>query len=332
MRMRVKLGVIVTLGLALVCLGANAAPVGDVLARPASEVSGSDVRLGDIAAIRCTDKALAEILKGAYICAAPLPGKTTRLSRAQIAVALQRNGLKGSANLLAPAELTVTRASGRVTGQAIFEAARDFILAGSWQGDVVVEPVIIPRDQATPSGKLEMLVSSRAQKIKKGRNTLPVDVVIDGTRYCTVPVSVMIRLFAPVLVASQTLSNADEVNATNTRLERIEITNLPEDLVKEPISTRVMATYPIAEGAAIRTSWVSKPPVIRAGDNVVVAAVGRFVRVTDTGTAVNGGGAGDVIKVRLNGSSREVRGTAVEPGLVEIQIDGGSNNGSQAAQ
>jgi len=324
MTITVKLGLVLTLGLTLMRLGANAAPVGDVLARPASEVSGADVKLGDIASVRCADAALDKKLKNAYICAAPLPGNTTKLTRAQIVVALTRNGLKGSANLLAPDVITVTRLSNSATGQAIFEAARDFALAAPWPGEVVVEPVMKLRDQATPPGKIELLARSRAQKLSPGRNTLLVDVLVDGTKYTTIQVSVLVRLFAPVLIATKSISKSEEIEAGNTRLERIEITDLAEDLIREPISKSVTTTCPIAEGAAIRGCWVVEPPVIRSGDNVVVTVVGRLVRVADVGVAVSTGAAGQLIKVRLSGSAREVRGTVVAPGQVEIYIYGRS--------
>ena len=321
MRITPRLGLVIILGLTLMRLSANAAPVGDVLARPASEVSGADVKLGDIASVLCADAALGKKLKNAYICAAPLPGDTTKLTRAQIIVALNRNGLKGSAKLLAPDVITVKRLSNSAAGQAIFEAARDFALAAPWPGEVVVEPVTKLRDQATPPGKVEFRARSRAQKLSPGRNTLFVDVLVDGTKYTTTQVSILVRVFAPVLIATRAILKSEEIGAGNTRIERIEITDLPEDLIREPISKSVTATYQIAEGAAICGSWVEEPPVIRSGDNVVVTVVGRFVRVADVGAAVSAGAEGQVIKVRLSGSAREVRGTVVGPGQVEIYID-----------
>ena len=67
-------------------------------------------------------------------------------------------------------------------------------------------------------------------------------------------------------------------------------------------------------------SWVSAPPAVRSGDQVLVVVSSGTVRLTDRGVAAQDGCIGDRIKVRLSGESREVRGTISGPGLVEIFI------------
>ena len=319
-------GLVLTLGLMAASLPALAAPRADVLVRPSSEVAGGEVMLGDLASVKCADDAVAERLRNVPICPSPLPGRMRQITREQIVIALRRQGISDdAASVICPRQASVTRASRTVSGQALFETAQEFVLAGnSWQGKVAVEPVRLPPNQTVPAGKLELRVRPDTRKPKKGRNNLPVEIVVDGQVYSTAHVSVEVRVVAPVLVATQSIARSSEITAANSILQERDITNLPDEVVMQAPTGSAIAAVPIAEGAAIRQSWVSEPLAIRSGDSVTVVVSSRCVRVSDKGTAAADGRPGDRIKVRLTGDVREIRGTVVRPGLVEIRISGRS--------
>jgi flagellar basal body P-ring formation protein FlgA len=298
------------------------APQATVMVRPASDVAAEDVTLQDIAAVQAEDEALADKLGATSICRSPLPGKSRRITREQIIIALRRQGLPdGSVNLLCPPEIGITRSGTIVTGQALFEATQQFATeAGNWPGSIVVESARLPADQTVPSGKLKIRVREGAIKLRKGRNSIPVEVVVDDKVYTTTHISVLIRVFAPVLVSTGSIARTTEIDSSNSEMQEREITNLPEDLVFELPSTGAIAAVPIAEGSVIRQNWTSEPVAIRSGEPVTIAVVGDSVRITDRGAAISDGRPGDRIKVRLLGDVREVHGTVVSPGLVEIQI------------
>jgi flagella basal body P-ring formation protein FlgA len=311
---------IVTVALIALSLSASAAPEAQVLVRPVCQVSGPDVKVGDVASVECSDAALAGELKSVPICSSPMAGKTRQVSRGQIVVALRRQGLADSADVLSPEQIAVTRVSTTVDGHALFEMAQKYALSsGNWPGTVVVEPARMPVSQVVPAGKLELRVSSRAQKIHKGRNTLPVEIVVDGSVCAITSVTALVRVFAPALVAKQSIKRNTEITSENTMLEDHEITNLPDDVLRSFVEGQ-MASVPIPEGSVIRQDWVSAPPAVRAGDSVTVIAVGGSVRVSDRGIAANDAAVGGRVKVRLGGEAREVHGKVVGPGTVEILI------------
>lgn len=301
---------------------ATATPQATVMVRPSSEVAAEDVTLQDIATVQAEDEALADKLGATSICRSPLPGKLRRVTREQIIIALRRQGLPhGSVNLLCPPEIGITRSGTVVSGQSLFEAAQQYALEGGfWPGSILVEPARLPSEQTVPSGKLEIRVREGAIKLRKGRNSIPVEVVVEDKVYSTMHVSVLVRVFAPVLVSTGSIERTTEIDNSNSEMQEREITNLPEDLVFELPSTGAIAAVPIAEGSVIRQNWTSEPVAIRSGDTVTVAVVGKTVRITDRGAAVSDGRPGDRIKVRMLGDVREVHGTVVSPGLVEIQI------------
>jgi flagella basal body P-ring formation protein FlgA len=323
---RVLIKLTLALSLMALCASASGSALADVMVRPTSEVAAVNVTLADIASVQCADEALAAKLRTIPICPSALPGKTRVLAREQIIIALRRQGVSDdSVNLLCPGQVAVTRSSSVASGQALFEAAREFALRDSgWPGTVTVEPVRIPPDQVVPLGKLELRVRPGAQNLRKGRNSLPVESVVDGQVYTTTHVSILVRVFAPVLVAAQTIPRSTQITAANSALRDREITTLGNDIVLESPTAGMVAAVPIPEGAVVRKAWISAPPAVRSGDAVTVVVDGSCVRVTDKGIAAADGRPGDRIKVRLTGDVREVRGTVVGPGLVQILIDRGN--------
>lgn len=302
-----------------VMAGATAA---DILAQPSPEVAEAEIMLSDIAKVQSSDAALAKKLASTLICPSPLPGKNRVITRDQIIIAMRRNGIDDrSINLVCPVQLSVKRTASLVTGKALFDTVQEYLAADSSRvGTITVEPVRLPVDISAPTGSLKIRVKDTYQKTPKGRASLPVEIVVDGRVYTTVNVSVTVRVFAQVMVAAKPISRAEAITSENVTFENREITTLPGDLVTDQPQTSVTAALPIAQGSVIRSGWLAEPPVIKAGDAVTVVVSGETVRVADKGIAAMDGQKGDTIKVRLLGDVREIRGTVVEPGLVEIKL------------
>ena len=314
---------ILTVGVATVLC---AAPQADVMVRPSSEVDGQQVTIGDIAVVNCKDAKFAEKLCAVHVCPSPIAGHNRILTRDQVLIALRRGGiLDASVNLLSPAKAIVTRAATTVPGQAIFDAVRDYVMANkTWEGTAEVEAVRLPSDQILPSGTPELRVRDNGQKPRKGRCGIPVEIVVAGRVYSTVYVSVNVRVFALVIVATQAIPRGTEITAANTSTETREITFVSEDSLNRMPESGALAAQAIASGTVIRRKWITEPAAIHSGDKVVVVAKGENVSIADKGIAAADGKAGDIIKVRLNGESRVVRGRVAGPGLVEIQLNGRS--------
>lgn len=317
--MRTTLSALVLL---LISALAAAAPQATIMVRPDSEAAGGSVVLGDISTVQCADKALAQRLTSIEVCSSPLPGKTRRLTKEQILVALRRAGIgDGAVELLCPAEVTVMRKSSVISGQALFETAKQFVLAGnSLPGTVAVEPVRLQADQAAPAGKVELRVRPGAKEARRGQSSLPVEVIADGQLYRTINVSVLVRVLASALVSTQAISRLSEITDANVTLQERDITTLPSDILTEKPAAGWMASVPIPEGTVIRRSWVAAPLAVKSGDAVLVVVESGAVRVMEKGTAVQDGRPGDRIKVRLLGNIREIRGNVAEPGIVKISI------------
>jgi len=303
-------------------LATGTTPKVDVAVRPVIEVASAQVSLGDVATVRCSDAQKSARLKRSPLCTAPLAGKSVRISRDQIRISIRRQGLEDRAiNLICPADITVTRASTRVSGQALFEAARDYAASFcNWPGAVIIEPVRLAHDQVVPTGKLDIRVRSGMQKPRRGINNIPITLVVDGKTCRNVNVPIQIRVFAQALTSTQLIARGTALSAANVTLKQTEITNMPDDIILDSAEESTIAAIPIAAGVVIKHNWITQPSVVKSGDNVVVVVNGTAITIRDKGIASQDGRIGDRVKVKLAGDSRDVRGTVTGPGLVEIEI------------
>ncbi len=310
---------VLVLGLAV---AASAAAEVTVAVKPASEVAGASVTLGDIASIQGADVKQTECLRAIPVCSSPLPGKSRKLTDDQIITATKRAGiLADSAALLCPPEIVVVRASAVVGGADLVEAVRKHVLAAqTWTGTVSVETALPPADQVVPIGKLDLRIKAGTTAIRKGRNTASVEMVVEDKVYRTIQVSVTVKVVAPVAVALKAIARSEQIGGVNIALQDRDVTMLPDDVLTELPETGWTASLAIAEGSILRKSWVCAPSAVHSGDQVLIIVRSGAVRLTDKGVAAQDGSIGDKIKIRLAGEGREVRGTVSGPGLVEILI------------
>lgn len=298
--------------------------VSQLCVKPSSEVTGSTVTLGDIATVQTETKEMADRIKGVTVCSSPLPGKSRIVAKDQIITALKRRGIYDSVELLCPPLISVSRSCTTIQGDTIFETVRQFILnAQAWPGTVSVEPIRLPGAEIVPVGQLELRVKPGPKTISRGRNYVPLEILVDGHVYRVVSVPVLVRMIAKVPVSSRAIARNEILNPSNIVWEEREITLLPEDIVIGDLASTWMASVPIPQGAVLRRQWLSQPPVIRSGNEVEVVVTSGAVRVTDKGIAIQDGQIGDKIKVRLQRGPREIRATVKGPGITEITIAGG---------
>ncbi|MGC8862530.1 MAG: flagellar basal body P-ring formation chaperone FlgA, partial [Armatimonadota bacterium] len=220
-------------------------------------------------------------------------------------------------------QVTATRSATLVCGAQIFAAVREQIVSQArLSGRFEVEPLRLPRDQIVPAGRLEIRVGRPGATVRKGANTIPVSLFVDGRLYSTVNISVNVRVFAPVLVTTTAVPRGAELTDANTRLEDREVTLLGENLVSPPLEPGLTAALALQEGEILRTSHVRSRPAIRSGDSVTVLVTAGPVRLSERGAAAQDGRVGERIKVRLAGEVREVRGIVRTSGLVHIDLNG----------
>ncbi len=118
-----------------------------------------------------------------------------------------------------------------------------------------------------------------------------------GNLVKTIPINIHILIYENVLMATDTITYGKNIDASNTKLEKKEIsryfdkvvTNLPNDAV---------ASKNIVKGSMIQKSFIKNKAIIEKNQDVDIVFQGRGVQIIIRGRALNEGAIGDRIMVR----------------------------------
>lgn len=298
-----------------------------VTVRPECEISGTSILISDISAVRSSNSGIAAKIRSAEVGPSPSPGRSKTIRRDDIIIAMRRVGIEDrSVDLLCPERISIARSCKKVTGQAVFEAAKSYAAgANTWTGTIEITPVSIPNDVDAPVGKLELTAKPGLRSVRRGQNSVNVQIMIDGREYRVVTTTLMIKELAPILVATQAIQRSTPLTALNSAIQQRDITMMSDDAMVSELTPGVVASIPIAAGAVIRKSWVTQPAAVHSGDEVLITVVSGTIKVVDRGVATQDGCVGQAVRVRLGTSDREVRAAVTGPGAVKIDILGGSS-------
>jgi flagella basal body P-ring formation protein FlgA len=291
-----------------------------IVARPQAEVTADRIVLADVAVVKSQNPSLAQKLRRLELSPSPNPGKSWFINRFDIIVALRRAGIDDkTVDLLSPEKIEVQRRFTLVTGQMLLRAVQEFAMkSASWPGTMTVDSAHLPAELEVPCGKLELRAREGVQRLRRGQNCLPVDIIVDAQTYRTVNLSLIIKVVAPVLTARKSISRGDSIDASNTSIEIRDITDISDDVATEAFPAGWTAVMSLAEGTVIRQNFISEPAAVHAGDKVVVLVESGQVRITGKATATQDGHIGQTITVRFENPDREVRGKVAEAGVIRI--------------
>lgn len=172
-----------------------------------------------------------------------------------------------------------------------------------------------PRLQLAPCARAEPFVPRGARLW--GRSSIGVRCV-DGASW-SVLLPVTVKVFGTALVATGPLAPGGMPGPADFRLEEIDLTRHPGNLVSDPavLEGKVLARG-IAAGQALREDALKVPPVFAPGDPVRIIVQGEGFTIVGEGVAMGAAAEGQRLRVRTD-NGRIVVGL-VRDRTVEIRI------------
>ncbi|NBC49196.1 MAG: flagellar basal body P-ring formation protein FlgA [Gammaproteobacteria bacterium] len=192
---------------------------------------------------------------------------------------------------------TPARAGERADEPALQAVERFLYEQTQNQGAEVIIEVHPPSVELPPCPSPEPFLPRPSGSLS-GRVSVGVRCGGDGrqVRYLQAEIDVYGRY--PVL--KQPLSAGSQVIPDMLRSEHGNLSRLPRDAVREPESViGQVARRNLAAGVPLQHRQFETKPLVERGDQVVVEARGSNFRVTREGTALDPGGAGDLVRVRF---------------------------------
>lgn len=177
-----------------------------------------------------------------------------------------------------------------------------------------------------PTTPLKVQVGTRHLEVEKfsgggrtGRRSFRVGLFIDRQYIKTINVVGEVRAQATVTAPTRWIKPKEVMIAEDVTTMNVDVPSLTHDFILHPdevIGKEVLRPLPPRQ--PIRKVMLDDPPIIRKGDRVMIEARRGGLLVQAVGLANAAGKSGDTISVKNTSSGREVIGTILSAGLVEV--------------
>ena len=167
------------------------------------------------------------------------------------------------------------------------------------------------------SKRLQAFLPKGSRKI--GKTT--VGVKCKGAKPWSLHIPVTISIFGDVLVAKRQLHKGDVLSASDLKLEKHDLANLPHGYIEEiSISTGMKVKRRVTPGTVITPSMLKKPRIISRGQKITILAHLGRMQVRMEGKALAHGAAGERIQVMNLKSNKKLEGVITDKGEVKVDI------------
>jgi len=269
------------------------------------------------------DPALARRIGGITLATAPLAGVDRPIDSSYVRLKIKAANLLTGTVISGAKQTVVTGTSATVSSERLTEEAKACLLALLPQdGRVYDVGVERPPKDLLVDGSADYSISAKLLGLaaRPGTNSVSLEVASKGITIGKTTCSLKVKSLGEVVVAVSQIRQGEPVNADNTRIESREVkaTDTSHTVAAKLSEGGLVAKRTIAAGMIVGTNDVQTPPVIRKGDGVTVVVKCGNVRLTTTAVARQDAWQGDVIAVRPDMSSSDLRGTVSENGIIEL--------------
>jgi len=290
--------------------------------RPNVEISGRQVRLGDLAARVDASPELAAQLNALPLGAAPLLLERQQLSRSSLAAHVGRRlALRVPIRWEGAETVQIERAHQQLAGADLVVPARVSLeawLAGRAPARYELEPGTVEDSLTLPAGRTELRARGvPAGQLPYGNVVVAVEVHVDEALVATIPVSFRVRAFVQGLVALRELPLHSRVEPKDVEMRELALgAGLPQALAELPAHAQTRQR--IGAGQALQAAQLRAKPAVNRGELVQLNMERGWVQVQARAEALQDGYAGQRVQVRVAGATAPVPAQVVGVGLVRV--------------
>ncbi|MBF0417401.1 MAG: flagellar basal body P-ring formation protein FlgA [Magnetococcales bacterium] len=168
-------------------------------------------------------------------------------------------------------------------------------------------------------GPVSWKVKSDVSDWVSGRQTIPIEVLVNGKPETVIQVSAIFKQAVRYPVLKRSLKRGDVVREGDIKWMEGELKNAPSGLVEDTkeilgmsVTRQVMADRPL------QADWFASPQVVARGERVRVVAISGALRIESTAVAKNGGRLGEIVSLENPESHRRFDARITGPGKAEV--------------
>ncbi|MBX3625322.1 MAG: flagellar basal body P-ring formation protein FlgA [Rhizobacter sp.] len=290
--------------------------------KPHARASADVVKLGEVAQIRSSDTALAQLVADLTLGSAPLAGDSMNLSGKRVASWLARQAsLKGHAwSMTGAPSVSIERASQTLAGAEMEAAAQEFIdhwLRGQAEEHEAKVTTAVSAANI-PAGQWVLQARAWAADLQPSRQMrVWLDVVIAGRTVRAIPVDFHVRAHGQRWVLRRDVAPGQTVTEADAMLEMTDLTRLQgPTLTRSPVGETLKAHA--RAGQVLMARQVEARPAVERGSDVTMHSKAGLISLTTTARALQSGQPGQRIRVQPAGARTWVEAQVVSTALVEV--------------
>ncbi len=154
-----------------------------------------------------------------------------------------------------------------------------------------------------------------------GRRAFRVQVSVDSQLIKTVSVVTSVTARAEVMTPVRWIKFHEVLQANDLVKTSVNLRTLNQDVIMQPDDLiGKQATRSLAPYQPIRPSYVTDPPLVHKGDRVMIEVRRGGLFVQTIGVAKASGQSGELIPVTNQTSGRDILGTVLAAGVVEVRF------------
>ena len=180
--------------------------------------------------------------------------------------------------------------------------------------------IVAPKKpMAVPAGKLHLEIEKLTGGARMGRRAFRVGLFLNGQFIKTVNVVGEVKAQVRATAPTRWMKPKEVVRAEDITVIMVDVPSLTHDfMLKEEDVIGKQVLRSLSPRRPIRKIMLEEPPVVRKGDRVMLEVRRGGLLVQTIGLAKATGRSGDTILVQNKNSGREVIGTILGAGLVEV--------------
>ncbi len=288
-----------------------------------ADIRGTEVELGEIATIATDDAALLKRFEEFDLGYSPAPGFSRLFDSRRLADRLVGSFPDVKIQFAGESQVRIHPKTQTVLADEITAVAKkqiELLSAGKdmeFTAHGTLSDVIVPAGDESASLRLRRGPITLAD----GRNTVPIEILVDGQTYQTVWTTWDVRVWESVLVLTRNVAAGEELSMDSVEYRRMSSREAGTKLDLTPaalVATR--ASKPLTQGTVLQRNDVVQLELIRRGDSITLEVQKGAVIARVAGVASEAGHLGDRIRVITADTKRELSAIVIGRGQVRINM------------
>ncbi len=284
-----------------------------------NRVNTEKIALGQIAQIQA-DLLLKESLEKLIVGNAPKPEKIKVYNKDKIISLIQGCRYLPKDTIIMSADRVYVK---RLSQKISKEDVRQFVI-DSFHRRYPEKEFELTRFQVQgldlyPQGKTIFKADTRDMLDTRGRVSVFIDVMVDGTRVDRISVKGEVAVYEKIFLASGNFKKDQKLSRADLHLERKNVFELEQDYVRQfkTIENKVLKIN-LKKGDCLRTSQFSEPFLVKKGEVVTLVAKNENLMIVTSGICKENGFKNSPVQVENLSSGKLIRGIVREKSKVEV--------------